>query len=149
MDIDETDREILKLLQEDARRPITEIADEVGLSSAAVHNRLDRLEEDDVIRGYRVFVDPAAVGLDAHAVIRLEFEQGSTAEARERLQELEGVQSIRLLAGKWDVAIRVYAPDIDALRDLMDEEIRTMDGFSRSEMDIVLETETRNHELPL
>lgn len=141
MELDDTDREILRILQQDARTPFSEIARQIDMSSATVHDRVGRLVEEGVIEGYHARINPEAVGLEAQALVGLRFEQGKAAEARQRLRELEEVQSVRLLAGRWDLVARVYAEDVGALRDLMFDEIAEMEGFSRSEMEVILGTD--------
>jgi Lrp/AsnC family transcriptional regulator for asnA, asnC and gidA len=149
MELDETDREILRALQADARKPFSEIAREIDMSSATVHDRVNRMEEAGVIRGYHADVDPKAVGLGTSAIVGLRVEQGREEEALDRLSDVEGVQEVNLTTGEWDVILRVYAENTDHLREIMFEEIADMDGFARSQTMVVLGTEYRNAELPL
>jgi Lrp/AsnC family transcriptional regulator for asnA, asnC and gidA len=149
MDLDDTDRAILRALQSDARTPFSEIAREIDMSSATVHDRVNRMEEAGVIKGYHANVDAKAVGLGTSAVVGLRIEQGREEETLDRLAEIEGVQEVNLTTGEWDIILRVYAEDTDSLRDLMFEEIADMDGFSRSQTMVVLGTEYESEELPL
>jgi Lrp/AsnC family transcriptional regulator for asnA, asnC and gidA len=149
MELDETDREILRALQADARKPFSEIAREIDMSSATVHDRVNRMEEAGVIRGYHADVNPKAVGLGTSAIVGLRVEQGREEEALERLSAVEGVQEVNLTTGEWDVILRVYANNTDHLREIMFEEIADMDGFARSQTMVVLGTEYQNPELPL
>lgn len=149
MELDETDREILRALQADARKPFSEIAREIDMSSATVHDRVNRMEEAGVIHGYHADVDPKAVGLGTSAIVGLRVEQGREEEALDRLSDVEGVQEVNLTTGEWDVILRVYAENTDHLREIMFEEIADMDGFARSQTMVVLGTEYRNAELPL
>lgn len=149
MDLDETDREILRALQADARKPFSEIAREIEMSSATVHDRVNRMEEAGVIRGYHADVDPKSAGLGTSAVVGLRVEQGREQDALDRLADIDGVQEIHLTTGEWDIILRVYAEDTDTLRDLMFEEIADVDGFARSQTMVVLATEYESHELPL
>jgi Lrp/AsnC family transcriptional regulator for asnA, asnC and gidA len=141
MDLDETDREILRILQDDARTPFSEIAREIDMSSATVHDRVSQLEEAGVIRGYHADVDPSAVGYGVSALVGLRVEQGHEDESLSRLRDLDGVREIYLTTGEWDVMMRVYAENTDALRNLMFEEIANMDGFDRSQTMVVLGTD--------
>ncbi len=149
MDLDETDREILRALQADARKPFSEIAREIEMSSATVHDRVNRMEDAGVIRGYHADIDPKAAGLGTSAVVGLRVEQGREQDALDRLADIDGVQEIHLTTGEWDIVLRVYAEDTDTLRDLMFEEIADVDGFARSQTMVVLATEYESHELPL
>ncbi|MCD2199718.1 MULTISPECIES: Lrp/AsnC family transcriptional regulator [unclassified Halobacterium] len=149
MELDETDREILRALQADARKPFSEIAREIEMSSATVHDRVNRMEEAGVIRGYHADVDPKAAGLGTSAIVGLRVEQGREQDALDRLADIDGVQEIHLTTGEWDIILRVYAEDTDTLRELMFEEIADVDGFARSQTMVVLATEYESHELPL
>ena len=67
MNLDDTDREILRILQEDARTPFSEVARRIDMSSATVHDRVSRMEEAGVIEGYHARVDPSSVGVGTAA----------------------------------------------------------------------------------
>lgn len=149
MELDATDRAILRILQEDARTPFSEVARRIDMSSATVHDRVGRMEEADVIQGYHASVDAKSVGYGVSAFVGLRTEQGREEEALERLSALEGVREIHLTTGEWDVMLRVYAEDTDALRDLMFDHIANMDGFSRSHTMVVLGTDYEAPGVPL
>lgn len=141
MELDETDRAILRILAEDARTPFSEIARRIEMSSATVHDRVSRLEDAGVIRGYHADIDPKAVGYGVSALVGLRVEQGREEDALSRLREIDGVEEIHLTTGEWDVILRVYAEDTDGLRDLMFDNVAAMDGFSRSQTMIILGTD--------
>jgi transcriptional regulator, AsnC family len=141
MELDETDRAILRILQEDARTPFSEVARRIDMSSATVHDRVNRMEEAGVIEGYHAAVDPKAVGYGVSAFVGLRVEQGREEDALERLREIDGVREIHLTTGEWDVMLKVVATDTDSLRELMFERVGDMDGFSRSQTMIILGTD--------
>ncbi|WP_101298125.1 Lrp/AsnC family transcriptional regulator [Halegenticoccus soli] len=149
MKLDDTDRAILRILQEDARTPFSEIARRIDMSSATVHDRVGRMEEAGVIEGYHARVDPKAVGFGTSALVGLRVKQGHESEALEQLREIEGVREIHLTTGEWDVMLRVYAPDTDGLRELMFEHIAHMEGFARSQTMVILGTEYESPGLPI
>ena len=149
MELDETDRQILRILQENARTTFSEIARRIDMSSATVHDRVGRLEESGVIQGYHAKLDPKAIDLGISAIIGLRVEQGREQDTLERLQEIEGVQEVHLTTGEWDVMGRVYAEDADALRELMLDRIAQMDGFARSQTMVILGTPHESEELPI
>jgi Lrp/AsnC family transcriptional regulator for asnA, asnC and gidA len=149
MDLDDTDRAILRALQADARKPFSEIAREIDMSSATVHDRVTRMEDAGVIRGYHADVNPKAVGFGTSAIVGLRVEQGREDEALDQLADIDGVQEINLTTGEWDIVLRVVAEDTDDLRDIMFERIADMDGFARSQTMVVLGTEYESAELPL
>ncbi len=141
MELDETDRAILRILQEDARTPFSEVARRIDMSSATVHDRVGRMEDAGVIEGYHAEIDSKAVGYGVSAFVGLRVEQGREEDALERLRDIEGVREIHLTTGEWDVILRVVAEDTDRLRELMFERVAEMDGFSRSQTMIILGTD--------
>lgn len=149
MELDDTDRAILKALQEDARTPFSEIARRIDMSSATVHDRVNRMEDAGVIEGYHAKVDPKSLDYGISAVVGLQVEQGQEEETLERLEEIEGVQRVHLTTGSWDVLMKVYAEDADNLRELMFENVAQMEGFARSQTMVILGTPYETEELPI
>jgi len=149
MDLDETDRAILRLLQEDARMPFSEIAREIDMSSATVHDRVNKLESEGVIQGYHASIDPKAAGYGISAFVGIRVEQGGEWDTLERLREIDGVQEVHLTTGEWDIVMRVYATDADELRELMFSEVPETEGFDRSQTMVILGTDYESEVLPL
>lgn len=141
MEIDETDLEIIRMLQADARQPLTAIAEELDLASATIHSRLNRLVEEDVIQGYHTEINPAAVGMTAQALVGFRLKQGYSDEAHQLLRDHDNIVAVHMVSSRWDLVAEVFAEDINALRDLLFDDITEMDVFSRSEVMIVLETD--------
>ncbi|MFB6125264.1 MAG: Lrp/AsnC family transcriptional regulator [Halanaeroarchaeum sp.] len=149
MNLDDTDRAILHELQRNARTPFSEIARRIDMSSATVHDRVKRLEEEGVIRGYHADVDATAVGLAVEAVIGLQIEQGRADETLSRLVELEEVQEVLLTTGEWDAVVQLVAADTQSLRELLFGRVPGIDGIDRSQTMVVLGHEYDANELPL
>jgi Lrp/AsnC family transcriptional regulator for asnA, asnC and gidA len=141
MELDDTDREILRILQSEARTPFSEIARRIDMSSATVHDRVTRLEEAGVIRGYHADVAPKEVGYGVSAMVGLRVQQGREEGALKRLRDIDGVREVHLTTGEWDVMMRVYAENTEALRDLMFEKVAEMEGFDRSQTMVILDTD--------
>ncbi|QKY19829.1 Lrp/AsnC family transcriptional regulator [Halolamina sp. CBA1230] len=149
MELDETDRQILRILQEDARTPFSEVARRIDMSSATVHDRVNRMEEEGVIQGYHASVDADAVGYSVSAFVGLRTEQGREEEALAHLAGLSEVKEVHLTTGQWDVMVRVHAEDTDGLRDLMFDHIADTEGFTRSQTMVVLGTDYEADGLPI
>jgi len=147
MELDDTDRAILTALERNARTPFSEIARQIDMSSATVHDRVSRMEEQGVIEGYHAKVNPKAVGLGLSAFVGLRVEQGREQDTLDRLEEIHGVKEVHLATGSWDVLMRVYAEDADSLRELLFDNIAQMDGFSRSQTMVILGTPYESAEL--
>ena len=152
VELDDTDRAILRTLQADARTPFSEIARRIGMSSATVHDRVNRMKEAGVIEGYHAKVDPRAVGYGASAFVGLQVEQGRDAAVEafvDRLRDVDGVQEVHLTTGDWDLLLRVYAEDTDGLRELLFDNVANTEGFARSYTMVVLGTEHDDPALPI
>ncbi|WP_277553089.1 Lrp/AsnC family transcriptional regulator [Halobaculum limi] len=149
MELDDTDRAILRILQSDARTPFSEVARRIDMSSATVHERVSRMEEAGVLKGYRAEVDAKALGYGVSAFVGLRVQQGHEEEALETLKDIEEVREVHLTTGEYDVMLRVYAESTDDLRDLMFGQIATMDGFDRSQTMVILGTDYQESGVPI
>ncbi len=138
--MDDTDRRIVALLRENARRSFQDIGQHVHLSAPAVKRRVDRLEHDGVIRGYTAEVDAGAYGWQAEAFVDLYCEGRMPAESIKRAVEGEaGVVSAHTVAGEASALLHVMARDTQDL-ELCLERIRATDGISRTVTEVVLST---------
>jgi DNA-binding Lrp family transcriptional regulator len=138
--MDRTDREIVALLRENARRSYQDIGRSVHLSAPAVKRRVDRLEQQGVILGYTAVIDPPVFGWHAEAFVDLYCEGMMAAEAIKRAVEDEpGVVSAHTVAGEASARLRVMAEDTKDLEAVL-ERIRASDGVSRTVTQVVLST---------
>ena len=138
--MDSTDRNIVALLRENARRSFKDIGAKVGLSAPAVKRRVDRLEEAGVIRGYTAVIDPHAFGWHAEAFVDLYCEGGMSGDAIKRVVESEPrVASAHTVAGEASAMLHVMAEDTKDL-ELALERIRDTEGISRTVTEVVLST---------
>ena len=138
--MDATDRQIVALMRENARRSFQDIGKNVGLSAPAVKRRVDRLEEAGVIRGYTAVVDPHAFGWHAEAFVDLYCEGGMSGEAIKRVVETEPrVASAHTVAGEASAMLHVMAEDTKDL-ELALERIRNTEGITRTVTEVVLST---------
>lgn len=97
-EIDNTDKGIIYLLQQDARkRTVADIGEQVGVSSSTVTNRIDRLEEQGVIKGYHTIVDYAKAGLGHHLLITATVPISEKEELIDEIMEVSGVVTVREL----------------------------------------------------
>ena len=138
--MDETDKEIVALLRENARRSYLDIGGKVHLSAPAVKRRVDRLEQEGVILGYTAVVDPPAFGWHAEAFVDLYCEGTMPGEAIKRAVGGEaGVVSAHTVAGEASALLHVMAQDTKDLESVL-ERIRGTDGVSRTVTQVVLST---------
>ena len=117
---DPLNRRILGELQLNPRLTMTELGRRVGLSSPAVTERVRRLEESGVIRGYRLDVDPAALGLPMSAFIRVKPNAGQLPRVIDVATEIPEVIECHRVTGEDCLIIRVHLPSIDQLDRVLD-----------------------------
>src|ERR1700749_2856266 len=138
--MDATDRRIVALLRENARRSFSDIGKHVHLSAPAVKRRLDRLERDGVVLGYTAVVDSEAFGGHAEAFVDLYCEGGMPGAAiKKAVQSEAGVVSAHTVAGEASALLHVMAQDTKDLESSL-ERIRATDGVSRTVTEVVLST---------
>lgn len=118
--LDEIDRQILTILQEDGRLSGTDIGRRVNLSQPAVSARIQRLERSGVIKGYTAVVDPPKVGLNIHAVVRIRTTHARIPEALELFEKLDQVTATYRLTGEDCFLLDVHTADAGALEQLVD-----------------------------
>jgi Lrp/AsnC family leucine-responsive transcriptional regulator len=111
---------ILTELQDDPRLTMTELGRRVGLSSPAVTERIRRLEETGVIQGYRLDLNPAALGLPITAYIRIRPNAGQLPKVAELAQSIPEIVECHRITGEDCFILKVYLPSIDQLDRIVD-----------------------------
>jgi Lrp/AsnC family transcriptional regulator, regulator for asnA, asnC and gidA len=128
---DDVSRAIIEQLQEDGRRPYATIGKAVGLSEAAVRQRVQKLVESGVMQIVAV-TDPMQVGFHRQAMIQLSVE-GDSAPVVSALERIPEVVYIVVVAGSVDVLAEVVVKDDEHLLTLLNGQIRTLPGVRRTE----------------
>ncbi len=116
--MDDIDRRILAELADNARAPASEIARSIGLSRAAVHQRLARLERDGVITGYTVLVQPPEGSGSVTAMVMLNLDAPRYAEVASALQGWPEVRACWSIAGERDMVLIIDVATNDELMDV-------------------------------
>jgi Lrp/AsnC family transcriptional regulator for asnA, asnC and gidA len=129
--LDDLDKRIIEQLQQDGRRPYTQIAPAVGLSEAAVRQRVQRLIDAGVMQIVGV-TDPRMVGFGRQAMIGLNVE-GDTRKIADAVAALDEVVYVVLTAGSLDVLVEVVVVDDEHLLDLLNNKIRAIEGVRDTE----------------
>ncbi len=137
--IGDVDAQILGLLASDGRMSYADLARETGLSTSAVHQRVRRLEQRGVIRGYRALVDHRAVGLPMTALIDLTpLDPSAPDDIPQRVEEFGEIESCWSVAGDASYVVKVRVAEPGDLEDLL-ARIRSAAGVS-TRTTIVLST---------
>jgi Lrp/AsnC family transcriptional regulator, leucine-responsive regulatory protein len=111
---------LLRLLRDDPRRPISELARRVGMSGPAVRERVQRLEEAGVIRGYRLDIDPQAIGLPIAAIIRVRPAPGQLQRIAELARDMPNVTECHRITGDDCFILKIHLDAIDSLDGVLD-----------------------------
>ena len=123
---DDTDREIIALLQEDSRRTLADIGQRATLSVTAVKRRIDRLCESGIIIGYTILVDHAKLGRPLEAFAELRFSGGTQAkEIAAAAVDIPEVEAIFTTAGDPDALVWLRADNLSHLKQVIDRLRRT------------------------
>jgi Lrp/AsnC family transcriptional regulator for asnA, asnC and gidA len=134
--IDDVSKAIIELLQKDGRRSYAEIGKAVGLSEAAVRQRVQRLTESGVMQIVAV-TDPLQLGFFRQAMIGIKV-SGDTRVVAEALGAIPAVDYVVLTAGTFDILAEVVCENDDDLISLLNSEIRVLDGVASTETFVYL-----------
>ena len=135
--IDAIDRKILQHLIRNARMPFLEIARECGISGAAIHQRVKKLDEMGVILGSRLEVDPKKLGFDALIGIRVS-DPSRYENTVETLKQIPEVVECHFITGEYNMMLKVYCLNNEHLMQILFEKILTIDGVLKTETFISL-----------
>ena len=143
--MDKVDEQIISLLKRDGRMALVDISKEVGLSSPTIKDRLDRLEADGVILGYRPLLDHSKLGLAMTAFIgiTLDFHTCCQGDVDEALRRFDEVDEAHYTDGEWDMLIRVHARDPTGLMTFL-QKLNMIPGITNSRTIISLANPIRS-----
>jgi DNA-binding Lrp family transcriptional regulator len=131
--MDQLDRSILEALADEARMPYAQIAKQLGVATATVHQRMKRLRASGVVRGFRLELDWAAVGLPVAGVISIRTSsEKSLSQIADDLREIPYVASCVAVTGEFDLFVTVRAHSSDHLGQIVDQIRRLAKGSTRT-----------------
>ena len=138
--IDGIDKIILRLLTQDARTPIMSISKETGISGAAVHQRLKKLEKAEVISGSQIILNPKILGFKTMAFIGIYLDKAiRNPEAVKQLEQIDEVIECHYTTGNWSIFVKLLCRDNEHLMELLNKKIQSVEGVSRTETFISLQ----------
>ena len=139
--MDQTDRRILELLQEDARRTNLDIAQTVGLSAPSVSERIKKLIQGGYIKRYVAILEPRLVNKETTAFISVMLSQPKYARSFiEIIKKLSDVLECHHVTGEYSYLLKVRTRDTDSLGDLISSQIRSIEGVTGTRTYVVLGT---------
>jgi Lrp/AsnC family transcriptional regulator, leucine-responsive regulatory protein len=119
--LDDVNRQLLRELHADPRISMSELARRVGMSSPSVTERVQRMQRDGVIAGFRMDVDPAALGLPVMAFARIRPVAGQLPKIAKLAAQLPQVSECHRITGEDCFLVKVHAPSIAALESVLDK----------------------------
>ena len=138
--IDQTDQKILSFLVKNARMPFLEIARECGVSGAAIHQRVKRLEANGVITGSRLLVKPQALGLNICAFISISLSEADKYNiVMAHLKQIPEVVECHFVTGKYALLVKIYCFDNDHLMEILINTIQKIPYIQSTETMIALD----------
>lgn len=137
--MDDIDKRIIKVLEDDARTSLRKISELVDVSLGTVSNRVKRMEKNGIIRGYSVILDPDKIGWELNVVIGLRIQKGRLIEIQERIAKDSRVHGVYDVTGDFDSMVIARAKNRKDLDDLS-KNVLSIDGVERSITHLVLNT---------
>ncbi|SFO08544.1 DNA-binding transcriptional regulator, Lrp family [Candidatus Pantoea varia] len=141
MALSTTDMKILEILQDDARVTNQVLAEKINVSASPCWRKVRKLEEDEVIQGYRAVLDRKKIGLGVMVFIRVVIDSHSEAEARkfeEEVTALEDVVACYSIGGDADFLLQIVALDLDSYADFAMSVVRRLPGIKEMQSMFVL-----------
>jgi len=135
--VDERDRSILSELAKDARQSTSDISRKTGIPRVTVHERIQRLKEKGVIKRFTIERDYALCGRPTTAFVLVGFAPtpGTTTNQRQLAKEiaaLDGVHSVHIIAGEWDILVKARAESLEKLGGLVIDRLRKLKGVAKT-----------------
>lgn len=138
--IDKTDQKILSLLVKNARMPFLEIARICGVSGAAIHQRVKKLEANGVITGSRILVKPQALGLNVCAFMSVSLSEANKyPQVIEAFRKIPEIVECHFVTGKYTLMVKIYCLDNDHLMEVLLNTIQKIPYVQSTDTQISLE----------
>jgi Lrp/AsnC family leucine-responsive transcriptional regulator len=138
--MDKTDIRIVSLLEEDARQSFADLGQSIGLSKTPCWQRVQHLERQGIIRGYRAEVDTAKLGLNVRAFVQVTINSGQHDEFEQAVSLHPSVLQCFTTAGQADYLMHVLVAGISELDDLLRMQISRLPGVQRIETTVCMKT---------
>ena len=152
MHVDDLDRKLLRLLQQDASAPVSQLAEQIGMSTGPCWRRIEKLEKAEVITGWGVQIDPAALGFGVQVFLRITLDKtipGALDAFIREARDLAEVCTIQTLLGRVDVRMDIMARDLEHYQEIYKTRILALPHIADIEA-LMLVSEIKNDEaLPL
>ena len=139
-EIDDIDRKIIEMLQEDSRVSFVEISKAVGLSDPTIHLRVRKLQEANIIEKFTTVLTPEKVDKGIAAFIEINVKPNTIEGVIRNLERLDAVLEIHVTFGEYDIIAKIRTKTNEELRCILAENIRTIPHITNTRVTTVLET---------
>ncbi len=130
--------DVLKVLMKNSKTPFLEMARMLGVSETAIRKRIRKMEEDGVIRGYTIDVDPKKIGFEINALIGLDTEPEVYLQTIEKLKKMEEIKSLYSSSGDHMIMMEIWFKNTEELSKFVDF-LNSMDGVKKVCPAIIME----------
>ena len=134
-----SDLQLIALLQDNARRPVSELARELGLSRSTVQGRIRKLEQEGIVRGYSVALGEEYLSSQVAAHVWIKVQQKLTASICRQLRAMPQTRSLYAVSGDYDLIAMIQSDSTVTLNQTLDT-IGNMEGVERTNSSVILET---------
>jgi Lrp/AsnC family transcriptional regulator for asnA, asnC and gidA len=147
--IDKLDRQILNIISKNARIPFKDVAEECGVSRAAIHQRVQRMMDTNVITGSGYQTNPKSLGFNTCTYIGVKLERGSMyKDVVPEFEKIPEVVECHFTTGPYTMLIKLYARDNEHLMELLNSRIQEISGVTATETLISLRQSVKR-EIPV
>lgn len=150
MKLDKKDKDILRILQQNGRMKAKEIAKRINSPITTVVSKIKRMEKNGIIKGYTAIVDNKAVGMPVIAYVLISFNKSSNISQKElakKLAEFKQVCEVSIIAGEWDILVKVKEENVESIGNFVVEKLRNLEGIEKTLTLIVLHNEKESLEV--
>ena len=139
-EIDQLDKKILSILMNNAKRPYTDIAQELFVSGGTIHVRMKKLEDAGIVKSYNLEVDHSKLGYDIVAFLGIYLDKSSLYQSvADQLKEIPEIVAAHYTTGLYNIFAQIVCRDTNHLRQILHEKIQPINGIQRTETFISLE----------
>jgi Lrp/AsnC family leucine-responsive transcriptional regulator len=157
INVDDKDREILRILVEDAKASARDISTRIDSPITTVYSRIKRLEDIGIIKGYKPVLDAGKLGRPTTAFIFVSFTYRPPGEEKDldqrevakRVARFPEVQEVHIITGDWDFLIKVKDKDVNAIGRFVIDKLRTVPGISKTLTIMVFDPVKESIDVPL
>ena len=133
--MDDVDKKILNLLQENYRISYQELSEKLGKAASTIHNRVQNMINEGIIKEFDTIIDPFKVGFDANAILGISVNPLRIHEVAKEIASFKQVQLVATSTGDHDIIVRVIETDEKSLWRFIKNKIKTIEGV-KPQMDV-------------